>query len=507
MQRKSLIARTLEEQDGQVLPWVAFMMILLIGIGAFVLDTGHAYVCYHELQAATDAAALAGAQQLRNSTAISVATSYSAISGNLNTDQNIPNVSMVPGYPALKCLSTIKAMGMACTAPNNANAIQVKEQAMIPTFFAGIFGIRQMSLSTTATAAVAGAKARLYNVAVVIDTTSSMNTFDSNCGATRIACAENGVQVLLQNLSPCSLALGCGSVSNGVSPNALDSVSIFTFPPVTNGTASKDYNCSSDNPTIVSYTLPTIGATSYAPSGSGTGTYQITGFLSDYKSTDASSTLYGSSEVSTAVGAGSQSGSSCPGMAAPGGDGTYYAGVIYAAQASLAAAAAAEVAANSTANPLNIMVILTDGEANASSSKFDSTEANGTPLATKNTFPGGGGAASSLTNYPSPFDQCEQAVAAANYAKSQGAIVYTVAYGSESSGCTTDTTGPQAYITPCQVMSEMASGPSYFYSDYNQSGSSSTCVSGGTSVSEMNDIFTAISADFLLARLIPDNTT
>jgi hypothetical protein len=56
-------------------------------------------------------------------------------------------------------------------------------------------------------------------------------------------------------------------------------------------------------------------------------------------------------------------------------------------------------------------------------------------------------------------------------------------------------------------MSQMASSATTFYSDYTQSGSSSTCLSTGTSVSDMNDIFTSISADFLEARLIPNGTT
>jgi hypothetical protein len=194
-------------------------------------------------------------------------------------------------------------------------------------------------------------------------------------------------------------------------------------------------------------------------------------------------------------------------MSAPGGDGTYYAGVIYAAQAALTAQAAAETAANPNQPVNNIMIILTDGEANANSNKMDSKTTGGTAIATSSTFPAGAGATSSLTNYPSAYDQCQQAVAAANYAKAQGTTVYTVAYGSESSGCTTDSTGPQANITPCQVMSQMASSATTFYSDYTQSGSSSTCLSTGTSVSDMNDIFTSISADFLEARLIPNGTT
>jgi len=490
------------------------MMVLFLGMGAFVLDIGHGYYCYRELQAATDAAALAGAQQLRNANPIATATAYGAVSGSLNTNPNLTlggvnSVSMVPGYPLLKCLNAVTAMGISCTAPNNANAIQVKEQAIVPTFFARVFGISQMTLSSTATAAVSGAKGVPLNVAIIIDTTASMKTVDSNCegGAERITCAESGVAVLLQNLYPCNQALGCGAVTNGVAANALDSVSIFTFPPVTNDTLSDDYDCSGHNPAIGPYTLPDPGSSTYAPTGSGTGNYQITSFQSSYKSSDGTTTLNGSSDVATTVGSGTKSGSSCPGMAAPGGDGTYYAGVIYAAQAALTAQAAAETAVNPDVPVKNIMIILTDGEANASASKMATSTTGGTAIATTNTFPAGGGSASSVTNYPSPYDQCQQAVAAANYAKSQGTTVYSVGYGSESSGCTTDTTGPQANITPCQVMAEMASSASTFYSDYNQSGSSSTCTSTGTSVSSMNDIFTQISVDFLEARLIPNSTT
>jgi hypothetical protein len=371
-----------------------------------------------------------------------------------------------------------------------------------------------MTVSTTATAALSGAKATPTNIAIVLDTTSSMTTVDSNCtssggSAQRVQCAEEGVQILLQNLYPCNTALGCGTVSNGVAQNAVDQVAIFTFPNVSTSTANDDYNCSGKNPSIPIYSLPTMGASTYAPTGASTATYQITPFMSDYKTSDTMTTLDTASDLAMASGAGvNTSGSKCSGMQAPGGDGTYYAGVLYAAQAALTQQAANEVAADpNSLTPHNVIIILTDGEANASSSKMSGTATNGAVIGKSNTFPGGGGATSSLTNYPSIYDQCQQAVAAANYAKSQGTTIYAIAYGSESSGCTTDSSGPQANITPCQVMSEMATSLAYFYSDYNQSGSSSTCKSTGTSVSQLNEIFTAISEDFLLARLIPDGTT
>jgi hypothetical protein len=146
------------------------------------------------------------------------------------------------------------------------------------------------------------------------------------------------------------------------------------------------------------------------------------------------------------------------------------------------------------------MIILSDGEAN--SSNFNTTAAAN----------GAGNPAFSATSgtYPSSRDQCQQAVTAADYAKSQGTYIYTVAYGSESSGCTSDSTSSPPInipnITPCQVMSMMATGPKYFYSDYNQSGSSSTCVASNPETS-LNNIFTAIGRNFLNARLVPNGTT
>jgi hypothetical protein len=493
--------RLLREQNGQVIPWVAMMGTILLGFAGLVLDLGRAYLGYRSLQSATDAAALAGAQNMKSSTASTIAKNYSALTGKLNAQSSFfTSVTMLTGYPKFECLSTITSMGIGCIAPNNsptgANAVQVIEQATIPTFFSEVFGVGQMTLTATSTAAVVGARATPMNIAIVIDTTASMKTVDSNCGNTRIECALGGVQVLLSGLSPCSPAAGTCTVTNGVASGALDQVSVFTFPNVTMGTVANDTNCSGNNPTIVPYELPSYNATTYAPSGNNYGTYQVTGFLSDYRSSDSATSISTSSDLSMAVGAGVKSGNNCSGMAAPGGDGTYYAAVIYAAQAALTQEYTAEGGANANPIPQNIMIVLSDGEANANANKMNSSS---------------NAAWNNNGTYPSALDQCQQAVEAADYAKGQGTIVYAIGYGSESSGCTTDTTNMspinQINITPCQVMSEMASGSTYFYSDYNQSGSSSTCESPGTSVTALNDIFTAVLNDLLVVRLIPNGTS
>jgi hypothetical protein len=58
-------------------------------------------------------------------------------------------------------------------------------------------------------------------------------------------------------------------------------------------------------------------------------------------------------------------------------------------------------------------------------------------------------------------------------------------------------------------MSEMASTNTgktvYFYSDYQQSGTSSTCKSTGSSLTSINGIFTDITSNLLTVRLLPES--
>lgn len=448
------------DERGQVIPMVAVIMTFLLGMAGMVADVGHMMYCRAQLQAITDAAALAGAQALPYTTATTVATNYSAVAGAQNARSNLPNVTMVSGYPALKCLTTLKNLGMACSSPSNSNAIQVRQTMNVPMYFMGLFGHSTMPISTISTAAMRGSSATPYNVVIVVDTTASMNNqdTDSQCSSTRIACALSGVQVLLSNLSPCGTQLTtCGTVTNGNVAGAVDKVSIFTIPGVTSSTAANDYNCSGSSPTVTAYTYPTLP------------TYQIVPLSSDYRSSDKSTTLTQTSKVVAAVGGKT----SCSGLQAIGGAGTYYAGVIYAAQAQLAASAAV--------GTQNVMIILSDGD--ASSGNMTSTNSNGT--------------------YPSNVKQCQQAITAAAAATAAGTHVYTVAYGATSSGCSTDTGG----LTPCQTMQQMASAPQYFFSDYKASQGGGACVSSAQPASNLNQIFTQIAGDLTVSSLIPDNTT
>ena len=503
------------DESGQVLPIAGIMLIGFLGMSAVALDMGHAVLIQNQLQNDVDAAAMAAAQALPQTTASTIASSYSGASGDYNADSDLPGISLVSGYPKLLCLNSLKTAGMSCSAPANANAVQVAEQMTLRLPFGTLFGHPNMTLTATATASMRGAQPSPYNIAIILDTTLSMNAYDSNCGATQGACALNGIQVLLKTLDPCAASLSTCTITGVTAANSVDRVALFTFPNVSVGTASVDsacttpiptptktngYNSSSTYgnysmmpavawsgvPTGLAYSFPSATATSYAPSGSGTPTYQLTPFQSDYRASDTSTTLSTTSALSKAAGAVS----GCNGIAAPNYDGdigTYYAGAIYAAQSALMAQQAANPGSQ------NVIILLSDGDAGAPQT-FDGYTIMGSP-------------ATSGGTYPSWKNQCGQGIIAADAATAAGTRFYTVAYGSPTSGCSTDTSGTYPGVSPCQAMADMASTAQNFFSDYLQSGSKSSCYATAQSVTALSDIFTQIAGDLTYSRLIPNNTT
>jgi Flp pilus assembly protein TadG len=494
--------RLLFDQQGQTLPWMALMLVLLIGMGGLTTDLGHAYVCYRELQASTDAAALAGAYEMASATSTSASVkaavaNFSSGAGGANVTSNLPNTQV---STTLKCLSSVTIPCTASATTNN--ALQVTQTVSVPTYFIralSVFGVKaakNLTLKATATAAMRGAPDAPWNVAIVLDTTSSMgqSDTDASCNNKRITCALSGFRTLLQSLTPCppsGTCTPCTPTSSSCTP--FDQVSLFTYPGVKASTVSNDYNCSGTNPTVLSYytpsapTVPVSGSTWVPPTGSYP-TYQITSFLSDYSSTNQRNAPLNTSSYLTKA-AGGKSG--CAGMQTPGGVQTYFAGAIYAAQSSLL------VAQSKNPGSLNAMVILSDGDAN--SSHICKTWSTTNP-STCTAYAGNNG-----NVYGSAQDQCQQAIAAAAAAHTQGTTVYSIAYGASSGGCSTDTSGPQAGISACSTMRQLASAPANFFSDATASQNKGQCTSASNPNLTLDSIFKQVAYSFTYPRLVPNN--
>jgi hypothetical protein len=497
------------DEYGQVLPWLAVMMMLLLGLCGLTLDVARAMVIHRQLQAATNAAALAGAQQMPDGDYSGTAKSFGSGSGNSN---NSATYTADDAVVTPICVAFLKSQGLPCSGSAGANALQVQQSANVPMLFAGLLGFKSLDISATATAAMRGSKPLPYNIAVILDTTPSMDYPDTNCGngATQLSCAVGGIQQLLLNVSP-----------------SVDNVSLFTFPNITTTTTSNDYDCASSKPTVGPYTFPSTTAktltnmTYKTGSTTVTETYQVTSFLADYRTDNQAKSLTTTSNLTKAVGGKS----GCTGIQTSN-ENTYYAGAIYAAQAALIAEQAAKPGTQ------NIIILLSDGNATAKEQyPTTSFNCNGASYAAGAFAPGcndmvvgtqSAKIATSSGTYPSWVGECSQGIDAANYAKtypgdsSNATKFYTIAYGSSThsgsyngqSYCASDrlTGAAHKYVTPCHAMQQMATSTSTFFSDYYLQGSDTGCQASGpnNTITSLSNIFKTIAYDLTAVRLIPN---
>ncbi len=507
----TFLRRLLKDTSGQAMYIGVAALAAVIGLSSMAIDFSHGYFALQQLQASTNATALAGAYGLPNTTtAASNIASYSSGSKSLNYSTLLTNVTATPTFLCLNTL--VKNDGLACVTATGStsgsfNAVRVIQTANANTWFGSMFGLTKFNLTAVSTAAYNGGASTPWNVAIVLDTTASMGNPDSGkqCSGTQISCALSGVRDLLLDLDPCALQTTCST-----STPAVDSVALFVFPAMSTATDQADYGkyttshgvttftagCSSTSPTSVPYTFPSNTGTGLTESIPSTlGTYEVIPFTTNYRTSDTA-VLTTTADIVMAAGGGG-----CTGITAPGGEGTYYAQVIYAAQAGLVA--------QQTSNPgsQNAMIILSDGNATASASSSQIVTASG-----GGTLNGTGtGSNKNTYTYPSALGECGQAVQAAKDAATSSSYnntgsytrVYTIGYGSPTSGCTTDATY-SATVTggggnwthgdsPCAAIAAMASDSGYFYSD-----DADGCASAnGTNYTQLTQIFQAIAAYLL----------
>jgi Flp pilus assembly protein TadG len=158
------------------------MFVLLIMAGT-VIDLGNAYRVRSQLQASTDAAATAAADQLPDpSLAVSAAHAYSGEAGARNT---IPGTSNVHLDAVANCDDSISFCSPA-------NTVEVTQTAHVNTYFLSLLGIKDIPVTTHAQAcSPCGAKP--LDVMIVLDRTGSM-------AGQKIVNAEKGVEAFLASM-------------------------------------------------------------------------------------------------------------------------------------------------------------------------------------------------------------------------------------------------------------------------------------------------------------------
>jgi hypothetical protein len=596
----SFLLKLLRNQRGQSSVFMA-MSILVTGIlGGAAIESGHVYYSYERLVASTNAAAVAAGQAMPNigtSSSPAAGTAYynlykyssdtASTPSGLNSNTLLSGASISMSFACSNSVST--SLNVGCEAPttgscgsgiSTCNVLKATQTASVNLWFGGLLGMPTMHLTAVSYAAMRGGSDTPYNIAVIIDSTNSMTgtaPSGDGCGtnATQIKCAVAGLKLMLEAMDPCPLNQTCPGNANYV-----DGVALFTFPAISVATETKsgntvqtgpydDTTCPTTNPPIVPYAfvnVATSGQNLALPSSiSGTsystdyaGTYQVATFEDSYRANDNSTTLNSGDGLSSAVGY--ETSGTCNGLQAPGGEGTYYAQVIRAAQAALV------TQQGNFPGSKNIMIILSDGDATACNtqaysayggqtcsngggsqivavncpavngsgvcgSASESINGNATTVGCPPTSAGGctgtplNGTGTSTTNstgyniatYPSALGECGQAVEAAHLATQAGTTVYTVAMGSPTSGgCLTDqhvtvtstaTNGAEAYPSgtysgqPCNAIAAMASTENTFYSD-NTAGCAAL-VNTQSQFETISGIFQAIANSLTNARLIP----
>ncbi|MGA7109775.1 MAG: VWA domain-containing protein [Terracidiphilus sp.] len=492
-------------ENGQVLPWLVLLLGIFLGLCALTVDVGRGLLVRRQLQASADAAALAAALTLPNSSYATVGQAYSSAVGSKNA---YFGYTVATPVITARCSTTVAGppWNIPCTS-TSPNVVTVTETATVSTFFAGVLGIPKLTVNVESTASK-GAKPQPYNVAIILDSTNSMNNKDPNCSnQTQLQCAENAIAIILAGLAPTE-----------------DHVSLFTFPAMVSTSAQNDSNCSGTQATGAPYTFPSTTASTlqtmpYTTTHSGRHgttsttvqtTYEISGYQNNYRTSDTATSLSSSSPLTSAIG----SSKGCSGLVPNTTQNTYFAATIYAAQASLLA----EQAANPGTN--NAIIMLSDGNANAvnNGSFSDMATSTQSTVGVNNSSDG---------KYPNLQGECGQSVDAAAAATAAGTLFFTIAYGSPSTStsgggtgnqgnCASDIgTGQHPNITPCQDMQQMSSGwnstprnTSHFYSDYYAPGGDSGCqaADANNTVTSLNNIAASIVGQLSGARLIPNGT-
>ena len=135
---RGTLRRQASRRGGQVLVYIALIMVLLLGVCAIVIDEGYWFYRKAEMQKATDAAAMAGAGALitgdentASSRAKADALRYARLNG---YDNAATNVTVTPTHDKV------------------AKRFRVVIRSPYPTFFGSVFGVKKVDLVTAAEA-------------------------------------------------------------------------------------------------------------------------------------------------------------------------------------------------------------------------------------------------------------------------------------------------------------------------------------------------------------------
>jgi Flp pilus assembly protein TadG len=449
----SLRRRSLKDESGQVFVITGLGCLLLVGLAGLAIEVGHGFFALELLQASTNEATLAAATGLPSSSqATTYANDYSSKVNQENSIGILQNISLtVTPFCSTTVSNSYGVNCVAAAAGDTAyNAVQVTQTAQSGLWIGQMFGVPLFNLKAIGVAAMDAETCKLCNIALIMDTTGSMGNSDSAADCTvstktQETCALQGFRALLGAAYPCYAGQTC--TSGSATPD--DVISLYVFPTIASNNVSDDTVCNSSNPNSTQYSLPAMAAST---------TYQIIPYSSGatYRTNDTS----GLNSTDPLVYAAGGSTGQCSGLSPEGGEGTYYAQVLYQAGHDLQVEQAARPGSK------NFLIVLSDGNATATEEYNTQTVNHVSIITGLNTtdgqsemVPSSSGTSSSSLNgtkvpawsaqqniytYPSNVGQCGQAVQAAYDVANSQTVTYSTLDGT-STTYTLNNADPSSY--------------------------------------------------------------
>ena len=399
------------DKRGAIAVLVAFLVPVLVGVAGLSVDVGLAYAAKMKLREATQAAALFAASSMSTAPGSPDVPKWAVDEWRKSN----PPTGIAISSTTTETYCDAVTAGLPSCDKSSPNVVRVTQKGSVSTHFLKALGKTSFDLSSTVAVARAGGETPRLNLMIVLDVTGSMWSEDPTCkipGVTgpvaKLTCATYAIQKMLKSL-----------------PTSRVSVGLMVFPGLV----------SMWDMTTSCGTIP-----KYEPYFSPTIQYQVASAAFDAGYNDGMGNLVSTSPLVRAVGnfpsdAGCLSGlmsASAFNWSVPLGEtipsigyeaGTYGAEVIEKAADALAA----------KSGPQKAIIFISDGilvtsYLNLLSGRTDKL-----------------------------YKQCAAASDAASSARTSGVAVYSIAWASPKSGCSSD-----KGVTPCLTMKNIATRGKFY---------------------------------------------
>jgi Flp pilus assembly protein TadG len=267
-----------EPTNGQITPALALISIVLLGMAALSIDVFMMYWTNGNLQRATDAAAVAGATYLADS---SFSGANGACTYSTPAQQAACTYALSNGVLASEILSIVIA--------GDSRSITVTTSRQSPAFFARLFGFTQFTVNATATGGIQPIGSANDLMPIGLDSSTSYQygqpilMHNANCGpgcwggVDYAGNGSSGSQFDAELASGCGCRVNAGSAYNSIPGSKVGNVSKGISDRIGAGNSS-DPSGTWQSHQLTNARATAVGLVTWGSSGGSTQTATVQGF-------------------------------------------------------------------------------------------------------------------------------------------------------------------------------------------------------------------------------------